>query len=42
MTEIFDISKIKESDPLKDKKINTINNIKDYVEKIDKDIKLEV
>jgi len=42
MTEIFNIDRIKQNDSLRDKKINVLNNIKDYLQGIDKKVKLEI
>ena len=38
MTGIFNIDRIKQNDPLRDKKINALNSIKSYFEGLDKDI----
>jgi len=41
MTRIFDTSRIKENDSLRERKVNDLNTIKNYLQAIDKDIKLE-
>jgi len=42
MAKIFNISEIRKNDSLREKKINTLNSIKDYLQGIDKKVKLEI
>jgi len=42
MTEIFNISRIEINDPLREKKINALNSVKNCLQSIDNKIELEI
>src|SRR3954447_18022059 len=42
MTQIFEVFNISKNDPLREKKINVLNSIKDCLQGIDKKIELEI